>query len=172
MALATSNLSVNSILTTLGVSTAKAIFYIGSTLKTAAQLGSLVNKDGLNSTYCPGADATARLANLLADRKLSYFKGYNHATNYLNLLPNTFNVSADASTPSNPQVSVAVNGATTWSALASDNWITLTDASGTGNGVFYITFAANTDPVSREASITVTASNGLEGVIQIYQDPS
>lgn len=76
MALPTSNLSVNLIYTTLGVSNGRDLFYIGATLKTAAQLALVVNKNGLNPTYCPGADADARLANLLADRKLSYFKGY------------------------------------------------------------------------------------------------
>lgn len=76
MALPTSNLSVNLIYTTLGVSNGRDLFYVGATLKTVAQLGLVVNKNGLNPAYCPGADADARLANLLADRKLSYFKGY------------------------------------------------------------------------------------------------
>lgn len=76
MALPTSNLSVNLILSTLGVTTAKDIFYTGGVLNTIAEIGAIVSKTGLNATYCPGADADARLANLLADRKLSYFKGY------------------------------------------------------------------------------------------------
>lgn len=75
-----SNLPVKSILQTLGVASARAIFYKGAgltTLKTAAELGALVRAGGLSS-FCPGATADAKLANLLADRKLSYFKGYNH----------------------------------------------------------------------------------------------
>lgn len=76
MALTTSNLHVNSILSEFGVSTAKAIFYNGSTLKTISQFGALVNKNNLSATYCPGSTADARLQNLLTDRKLSYFKGY------------------------------------------------------------------------------------------------
>jgi hypothetical protein len=78
--LVTSNLPVKTILQTLGVSSARAIFYKGTgltTLKTAAELGALVRAGGLSS-YCPGATAEAKLGNLLADRKLSYFKGYNH----------------------------------------------------------------------------------------------
>lgn len=170
MALATSNLSVKSILQTLGVSTPKSIFYISGTLKTLTQLGSLVNKSGLSATYCPGANEDARLQSLLNDRKLSYFKGYEHVTNYLNLLPNIFNVNAAGTEPYEPQVSVAVNGPTTWSALADDVWVHIDNASATGNGVMYLSFDANPEPMSRETSITVTASNGLEGTILIYQD--
>lgn len=40
-------------------------------------LSANVIADGLNATYCPGADASARLANLRGDRKQSYFKAYN-----------------------------------------------------------------------------------------------
>lgn len=78
--LATSDLSVKSLLTMLGVATPKAIFYNGSTLRTAAELGAIVNKLWLGSA-CPGASADLKLATLLADRRLSYFKGYGYDDN-------------------------------------------------------------------------------------------
>lgn len=78
MALPTANLPVSLICSTLGVNSPKEIFYNGSTLKTIVEIGQLVSKAGLDPNYCPGADADARLTNLLADRRLSYFKGYDH----------------------------------------------------------------------------------------------
>lgn len=78
MALPTANLPVSQICSTLGVNSPKEIFYNGATLKTISELGALVSKNGLDPTYCPGADTDARLANLLSDRRLSYFKGYLH----------------------------------------------------------------------------------------------
>ena len=82
MALATSNLALSTVKSVLGVSNIRNIFYAGggATLNTIVQIGAIVNKHGLNATYCPGATADARLANLLADRKMSYFKGYEHIT--------------------------------------------------------------------------------------------
>jgi len=76
-ALPTADLPVSLILSTLGVVTAKAIFYNGSVLKTLTELGQIVRKEGLSS-FCPGVDASAKLSNLLNDRRLSYFKGYEH----------------------------------------------------------------------------------------------
>lgn len=81
--LASSNLSVKAIKTALGVSSLRAIFYKGAgltTLKTVAELGTLVDKRWL-SNACPGANDDAQMANLLADRKLSYFKGYGYNDN-------------------------------------------------------------------------------------------
>ena len=80
MALPTSNLSVNLILQTLGVSRAEEIFYNfpGRVLKTKQQLRQLVNRSGLDPNYCPGNNRNKRITNLLNDRKLSYFKGYDH----------------------------------------------------------------------------------------------
>lgn len=169
MALATSNLSLKSILQTLGVSTPKAIFYISGTLKTLTQLGSLVNKSGLNVTYCPGANEDARLQSLLNDRKLSYFKGYEHVTAYLVVDPLVFNVSADSSQPYEPQISISVNGSTAWSAEPSDGWVQLSSISGSGNAVIYPTFSPNPEPTSREAVIQI-ASGGFGETIHIYQD--
>lgn len=68
----------------LNVTSAKAIFYKGvglTVLKTAAELGAVVDKRWLSNAYCPGANDDAQLANLLADRKLSYFKGYGYDDN-------------------------------------------------------------------------------------------
>lgn len=82
--LATSNLSVNSIKTMLGVTSLRAIFYKGAgltTLKTVAELGATVNKIWL-AAACPGANADAKLQNLLNDRKLSYFKGFGYDDNF------------------------------------------------------------------------------------------
>lgn len=76
MALPGSNLPISLIYSTLGVSNGREIFYIGETLKTKTQLEALVNKNSLDAMYCPGVDADARITNLLADRRLSYFKGY------------------------------------------------------------------------------------------------
>lgn len=81
--LATSNLSVNSILAMLGVTSAKAIFYKGVglvTLKTLAELGATVNKLWLG-TACPGATPDEKLTSLYNDRKLSYFKYYGYTDN-------------------------------------------------------------------------------------------
>lgn len=56
---------------------------IAATLGCAADLrvccaSTAVKAQGLNATYCPGYDAASRLANLRADKKQSYFKGYDH----------------------------------------------------------------------------------------------
>jgi len=84
MALATSDLLIEDILDILSITSkdAKDIFYNGSTLKTISEFGNLVSKSGLDATYCPGADADARLSNLLSDRDLSYFKGYESLSNF------------------------------------------------------------------------------------------
>lgn len=81
--LPTSNMSVNVLLSMLGVTSPKAIFYKGVgliTLKTVAELGATVNKLWLGSA-CPGTTADEKLTNLLADRKLSYFKYYGYNDN-------------------------------------------------------------------------------------------
>lgn len=77
--LPTSNLKVSQILTKLGASSPKGIFYNGGSLKSLTKLGEMVNKNGL-SDYCPGATPDDKLNNLLNHRKLSYFKGYNPVT--------------------------------------------------------------------------------------------
>jgi hypothetical protein len=76
MALPISNLSVSTILSTLGVSSPKAIFYkdIGlTTLKTIEELKDLVADNGLNATYCPGTTNEQRITNLLNTRNLNRF---------------------------------------------------------------------------------------------------
>ena len=80
MALLTMNVLVSSILTVLGKAGVKDIFRnTDGSLKSENELWAVVNKWGLSS-YCPGATATQKLSNLLIDRKLSYFKGYDHNT--------------------------------------------------------------------------------------------
>jgi len=80
MILPTSNLSVKLICQTLGVNSPEAIFYNqpGRVLKSKVELKQLVNKKGLDPTYCPGSNRNRRIANLLNDRNLKYFKGYDH----------------------------------------------------------------------------------------------
>lgn len=169
MALATSNLSVKAILQTLGVSTAKAIFYNGGTLKTITELAQLVNKNGLNSTYCPGADADERLSNLRTNRRLSYFKGYVHASGTLTVSPLSFtlsNLQQDAT------LMVYTEVGTTWTATKNVSWITLYNTSGSGNGDVDFGVPDNTLPISREGMITITASNGLTRQIPVFQNPA
>ncbi len=76
--LPTSNLSVKLICQTLGVNSPEAIFYNqpGRVLKTKNEIQTIVNKNKLDPTYCPGNNPNARITNLLADRNLKYFKGY------------------------------------------------------------------------------------------------
>jgi hypothetical protein len=82
--LATSNLAVSDIKNALGVDSLREIFYKGvglTVLKTATELKTLVRMYGLGSA-CPGATPATKIDNLLADRKLSYFKGYQHNDNF------------------------------------------------------------------------------------------
>jgi hypothetical protein len=79
--LPTENLSVSAILANVYMSpaTVKAIFYYASgNLKSTQDFSNTVGYDNLDPAYCPGATPDARRANLLADRKLSYFKGYKY----------------------------------------------------------------------------------------------
>lgn len=78
MALATSNLKGSDILGVIDRTTLKEIFrYSNGNSRSLASVWVKVCKWGLSS-YCPGADADAKLTNLRADKKLSYFKGYKH----------------------------------------------------------------------------------------------
>lgn len=154
MGLVTANLPVKSIIQTLGVANAKAIFYNGDgSLKTIAQLGALVDKNGLNAAYCPGATADERLANLRANRNLKYFKGYNHNAGYLTCNPDylTFNGggSLDFSIISN----------LSWTITESVNWITVNKTSGTGNDTVTVTAAANPGTETWHGSIKVQAGD-------------
>ena len=168
MALATSNLSVNSMLTTLGVSTPRAIFYASGTLRTAAQLATIVSKDGLSATYCPGANADARLANLLADRKLSYFKGYNHITNFLTIDPTEMYFPAATLEGGEQTATVTANSGVTFTISSNQSWATASES----GGIITVAVETNTNPISRDATINVSASNGLSDSIIIYQNPA
>jgi hypothetical protein len=69
--LPTSNLKLSAIIDTLND--------ISATSLSDVSLSDNVNKYGLNSVYCPGTDADARLSNLRADKIMSYFKAYKHS---------------------------------------------------------------------------------------------
>lgn len=168
MALPTSNLSVKLILQTLGVATARAIFYNGGSLKTISELGATVSKAGLSQYHCPGADPDARLNNLRNDRKLSYFKGYVHAFG-LTLTPDTFSVEGNEQ-----QLTIAVetDGSTTWTVTTKASWINLSTTSGTGNSNIDFTVEQNATPISRTGRIFVDGSNGVSSVCVIYQTPA
>lgn len=166
MALPTANLSVNAIKAALGVATAREIFYIGATLKTAAQLGALVSAAGLNPTYCPGADATARLANLLADRKLSYFKGYNPIIDYLSCTPISIYFPKEGSGGS-----FEISSNLAWTITEAIGWLTLSAISGTGTAIITATALVNGSTQNRMGSFTVQAP-GFSKTINVEQEGS
>lgn len=68
--LPTSNLKLTAIIDTLND--------LSATSLSDVSLSGNVNKYGLNSVYCPGTDADARLLNLQTDKVMSYFKDYKH----------------------------------------------------------------------------------------------
>ncbi len=162
MALPTSNLHLTDILAVLSVSTPKEIFYNGNTLKTLAQIKQVVNRLGLNSTYCTGATDTDRITNLLNDRKLSYLKGYAHTyisasetTKTVDFLAQTFEIDIT----SNCYFSISDN----------QSWITTNISAGSGNTTIEISVTKNTDP-QRTGTITVTAETGELIEIVITQE--
>jgi hypothetical protein len=57
----------------------------------------------------------------------------------------------------------------TWSASSDQAWCTVT-SSGTGNGTITATYQANTGPVSRVATITITGSGVSNQVVTLTQD--
>jgi hypothetical protein len=164
MSLATSNLYVRSILQTLGVANQKAIFYnADGSLKTIAQLGALVDKNGLNATYCPGATADDRLSNLRANRNLKYFKGYTPNTAYLTCSPETFSIEWGED-----WLEVSINTNQSWTVSESLNWISVDKTSGTGNGMITIYISGNSSSIARHAHIYVSGG-GITIDININQ---
>ena len=163
MALATSNLSVASICTALGVSNAKAIFYTSTGLKTWSQLAALVNKDGLNAAYCPGATADDRLASLLDQRRLSYFKGYTSIINYLSCSPTSLYPSFDGA-----DITFNISANINWTITEAISWISLNTTSGSGNDTITVTVDFNYSVSDRTVSFTVQGS-GITKRIYITQ---
>ena len=125
-----------------------------------------MSKDGLNSTYCPGANADARLANLLSDRKLSYFKGYNHIVNFLTIDPTEMNFPAATLEGGEQTATVTANSGVTFTVSSNEDWATASES----GGIITVAVETNTEPQSRFATISVSASNGLSDSIIIYQD--
>lgn len=175
MALVTSNLPVSSILQVLGVSSAKAIFYNGSTLMTLTEFGAVVNKYGLNASYCPGSTVDDRLQNLLNDRKLSYFKGYDH--NYypspggsLSATPNSLGFLANGNYINTNQVTVSATEYG-WSMTSKPDWVTVSPTSGgTGNTVLTISVSANSGGARNGMIILYQSTSGRTMAITIQQE--
>jgi hypothetical protein len=167
MALATVNLSVNSIKQALGVSSAKLIFYnANGTLKTIAELGALVNKNGL-SAYCPGATADEKLANLRTYRRFSYFKGYAPIAGYLTASPNSIEFSdmiGDSSI-------ITINSNVNWNVTGAPTWLSIEGGSGSNNGTIKVTTTAeNGTGHDRGGVITITGGGYVRtvSVTQFY----
>ncbi|MDR1089670.1 MAG: hypothetical protein LBL79_01230, partial [Prevotella sp.] len=56
----------------------------------------------------------------------------------------------------------------TWTAAASQTWVTLSKASGTGNGTLDVSAAGNTG-ASRTATVTITTADGFTATVNISQ---
>lgn len=166
MALPTSNLSVSLICSTLGVGTPREIFYNGSTLRSLAGLGAIVKKAGLSPSYCPGLSDDERLENLLYYRKLSFFKGYDHNPGYLTASPMVLYFSASPTT--GETINISINAGASWAVdYTSASWIIATKQD---SATLYVEVETNGVPVSREGTIRITANNGLDLDISVYQD--
>lgn len=81
----------------------------------------------------------------------------------LTVSPTTLNVAATAG-----NISFNITGNVVWTATDNQTWVTLSPASGTGNGTVNITYAANPAALSRTATITITGS-GLTRVLTLSQ---
>lgn len=81
----------------------------------------------------------------------------------LTVSPPTLSVAAAAGNSS-----FNVTGNVVWAATDNQTWVTLSPASGTGNGTVNITYAANPTALSRSATITITGS-GLTRVLTLTQ---
>ncbi|MDR0873462.1 MAG: hypothetical protein LBN27_08375 [Prevotellaceae bacterium] len=66
------------------------------------------------------------------------------------------------------EYSVGLETIASWTATVSENWLTISPSSGTGNGTIIINVAENTNTAQRTATITVSA-NGKELLITITQ---
>jgi hypothetical protein len=165
MALATSNLSVNSILTTLGVSTPKEIFRkAGDVLKTANELQEIVNPYGLQIA---GSTISARLNTLLTDRKLSYFKGYDHNKSPIDIT-DIVNVNPEGGNYGTYVQCVFSNYSWTYYSR-SDNWVTApSPSSGVGTTLITLNVQSNPNDWARTATITLKGASQFYGQPDIY----
>jgi hypothetical protein len=155
MALSTANLSANSIKQALGVSSHKLIFYnANGTLKTLAELGAIVNKNGLSS-YCPGATADEKLLNLLTYRRLSYFKGYAPVAGYLTASPGSLEFSDMIGDSAN----ISINSDVNWNVTGAPAWLSITGGSGSNNGTITATTTSE-NGIGRDRIGTITITGG------------
>lgn len=166
MALDEIDLPVSAILSTLGVSSLRAIFYKGAaldTLKTVEELKNLVADNGLNATYCPGTTNEQRITNLLNTRNLKYFKGYNHALLRCNPLE------IDFWFQNNTAATVNIISSMSWSISKNQSWITISKTSGSGNSTFSINVTNNGTSNYRTGTVTVTGG-GVTVTIRVNQE--
>jgi hypothetical protein len=167
MILASSNLSVSTIIQALGVASAKAIFYNGDgSLKSAAQLEYVVNKNGLSS-YCPGSTADEKLANLRANRNLSYFKGYN--TSYNSLETSTSSIVLGGFSTSSQTFTITSN--VSWTITrSSTTYMTVTPSSGSGNATITVRAALKNDSgYTRQCGSLTIEGGGISRYISVTQ---
>ncbi|MBO7481616.1 MAG: C10 family peptidase, partial [Bacteroidales bacterium] len=85
--------------------------------------------------------------------------------NYVFVSPSTLNYSADGGSND-----VTVNSNINWTATTSANWLTISPASGSGNGAFSVVAAENTSNGERTATITVSGSGASSQTISVTQD--
>lgn len=165
MGLATSNFSVSALLAALGLATAKDIFYLSGSLRTISNFGTVVNKYGLHSTYCPGSTPDARLQNLLTDRNLSYFKGYFHFE--IQATPQIKNVSSAAGS-----YLITVVSSCDWTVSEAISWANASPMSGSADQAVTITYSLNSSGSSRNGTITfATVGGGMTTQHILTQSP-
>ncbi|MEG2237496.1 MAG: BACON domain-containing protein [Akkermansia sp.] len=70
-----------------------------------------------------------------------------------------------------PTKTVQVSSPTSWVATSTEPWLTLTNASGTGNGSFSLTASSNMSPQIREGHVLVS-SNGRSRILTVTQTSS
>lgn len=153
MALATSDLSVNSILSVLEVATAKAIFRNGDTLKTTDQLWAITNRWGL-SAYCTGSTSALKLSNLRTDRKLSYFKGYNHTAEPFST--SKVNINFDRLGDTKTFSVNCLSSDYTWSIESIPSWIdSISATNGTGTTLITIVVGMTSKGYQQTATLNI-----------------
>jgi hypothetical protein len=157
MILPTTNLSVETIILALGVSSGKAIFYnANGTLKSLAELELVVNKYGLSS-YCPGSTTDEKLTNLRANRNLSYFKGYNTVYNSLEI--STSSIVLGSFSTSSQTFTITSN--VSWTITRSNTtYMSVTPSSGSGNATITVRALLKNDSGSTRQCGTLTISGG------------
>jgi hypothetical protein len=152
MILPTSNLPVSTIITVLGTIRAKFIFRnIDNSLRTINELWAIVNIWGL-SFYCPGTTFATKSSNLINDRRLSYFKGYNHTLSPMS--GNDILVEAAGGT-FDININCILSDYSWYYYNKTVSWITVNSPhSGTGTGFLKINVSSNLGPL-RTGFITI-----------------